>query len=77
MVLPRYSENDTEPLHPLLTWWAILFGLSMLCRYRPVVWTQLIDINHSPYASAIEHLLDVGLDGVPDLVERTIREVVV
>ena len=44
-------------------------------RYRPVVCTELIDINHSPYASAIEHLLDLGLDAVPDLMERTIRRV--
>jgi len=58
-----------------MTWWAILFGLSMLCRYRPVIWTELIDINTSPYACAIEHLLEAGLDAVPDLIERTIREV--
>jgi hypothetical protein len=74
--LPEFHPQ-TGVLHPLLTWWAILFGLSMLCRYRPTVWTQLIDINQSPYGSAIEHLLDVGLDAVPDLVERTIRQVTV
>lgn len=61
--------------HPLLVWWAILYGLSMLARYRPATWTDLININKSPYASAIEHLLDSALDSVPDLVARTIQEV--
>lgn len=71
LVLPGIGTNDPEPLHPLLTWWAILFGLSMLCRYRPTVWTDLINIDGSDYASAIEHMLNVALDAVPDLVERT------
>lgn len=77
VVRPTYAPADTEPLHPLLTWWAILFALSMLCRYRPVVWSELIRVDTSEYASAIEHLLDVGLDAVPDLIERTIRWVAV
>lgn len=74
VVLPELNTG-AGILHPLMAWWAVLYALSMLCRYRPAVWTQLIDINKSEYASAIEHLLEEALDAVPDIIERTIRQV--
>jgi hypothetical protein len=27
--------GDTQALHPLLAWWAVLFALSLLARYQP------------------------------------------
>ena len=52
-----------------------LFGLSVYTRYEPDRWTRLIDINHFMEASAIEHLLEVAWDVVPDVVEETIHDV--
>lgn len=33
-VLPAPPGGD-RPMHPLMIWWAVLFGLSMLARYEP------------------------------------------
>ena len=50
--------GNTGPLHPLLTWYAVLFGLSELARYQPTKWAQAIDVNRSADATALEHLMD-------------------
>lgn len=71
VVLPAPSSGRGL-LHPLMTWWAILFSLSMLARYEPRTWTQLIDVNTSPHAVSIEYLLDAALDSVPDVLADTI-----
>jgi len=55
---------------PLVTWWALLFGLSILARYEPETWGRAIDINTSP--EAVEHLLDSALDSLPELLYRTL-----
>ncbi|KZB82894.1 YaaC family protein [Amycolatopsis regifaucium] len=65
----------TEPAHPFLLWWAILYGLSMLARYEPKVWGSLIDINESADATAIEYFLDQALYLLPELIHRTISAV--
>lgn len=40
-------NSDGESMHPLLSWWAILFGLSVLTRYEPDRWTRL-SISSTP-----------------------------
>ncbi|GGC88343.1 hypothetical protein GCM10011512_14130 [Tersicoccus solisilvae] len=50
---------------PLLAWWVLLFTLSIVTRYEPVVWTRLIDVNRSPSAVAIEAALSKALTAVP------------
>lgn len=67
--------NAEGALHPLLAWWIVLYGLSMLTRYQPATWTQMIDVNHSPDATAIEYLLDVAITAVPDLIDETIATI--
>ncbi|WP_372511780.1 YaaC family protein [Carbonactinospora thermoautotrophica] len=65
----------SEPLHPFLAWWAVLFGLSMLARYEPDSWAKMIDIDRSASANAIEHLLDQALDVVPHIAYEAIQSV--
>jgi hypothetical protein len=41
----------------LMTWWAVLFGLSQLARYEPAAWTKAISPDHSPLTVPIESAL--------------------
>jgi len=68
-------EGATQTVHPLMAWWMVLFSLSMLTRYQPDVWTQMIDVNRSPQATAIEHVLETALEAVPDLINEAIDRV--
>ncbi|MFI0242274.1 YaaC family protein [Streptomyces sp. NPDC016845] len=62
------------PVHPLLAWWALLFGLSILARYEPAAWAKIIDIDRSVSASAVEHVLDQALVAVPHVALLTIKD---
>jgi hypothetical protein len=55
-------------LSPLLTWWTLLFGLSMMARYEPATWVAALDYDSSELAAPLEGLLDTALDRVPELV---------
>lgn len=55
--IPPTLEENEAPLDPIITWWAVLYGLSMLARYRPSAWSAMLDVDRSPDAAAIEHLL--------------------
>nr|WP_234314451.1 MULTISPECIES: hypothetical protein [unclassified Streptomyces] len=63
-----------SPVHPLLVWWAVLFGLSILARYEPEHWATIIDIDKSLEASAVEHVLDYAVGVVPHLALLAIQE---
>ena len=58
-VIPAVGDNS-RPMNPLITWWAVLYTLSMLARYKPNNWTRMLDIDVSPDAPAIEYMLDEG-----------------
>jgi len=60
-------------LSSLLTWWALLFGLSMLARYEPASWTGALDYDSSNLAAPLDQLLTIGLDRVPELVLEGLR----
>jgi hypothetical protein len=64
-----------SPIHPILTWWAVLFALSSLARYEPDFWARLIRIDASPDANAIEHLLDEALDAIPSIILRALEDI--
>lgn len=70
-------EDDPAglPMHPLMAWWMVLYAMSMLTRYQPVRWTEMIDVNRSEHATAIEYVLEAGVSAVPDLVDMAIDEV--
>jgi hypothetical protein len=48
--------------------------LSMLARYQPAQWVVHIDVNSSPFAVALERLLDDALIAVPRLVYSTLLD---
>jgi cell wall-associated NlpC family hydrolase len=61
-------EGSNAPPGPLMTWWAILYALSMLARYHPVEWTQALDRDKAASAVVLERLLDLALEALPHLV---------
>jgi hypothetical protein len=73
-VFPAVGGN-TASLHPIMTWWAVLFALSMLARYHPEAWADHISVDSSKMAVAIERLLTEALTVVPELLLRTIVDV--
>lgn len=50
-----------------MSWWCVLYALSMLARYAPSKWTETLSLADSPIASRIEFLLDSAIDAVPEL----------
>nr|WP_167546328.1 YaaC family protein [Streptomyces zinciresistens] len=71
---PALGSMD-GPVHPLLAWWAVLFGLSILARYEPASWAEIIDIDNSSAANAAEHLLDQAIVVVPHMALMAIKDV--
>ncbi|MDX2979311.1 YaaC family protein [Streptomyces microflavus] len=63
------------PVHPILAWWAALFGLSILARYEPASWAEMIDIDGSPTANAVENILDQAITVVPHIALSAITDV--
>lgn len=57
-----------QRLHPLIVWWAVLYTLSMLARYEPQRWVDMIRVNTSPWAVPLEHLLNAALDALPEVI---------
>ena len=55
-------------LNPLMTWWALLYGLSMLARYEPAGWVKALDLDQPGLAAQLAKLLDIALEAVPLLV---------
>lgn len=63
-----------DALSPLMAWWSLLYGLSMLARYYPATWTQALDLDESRWAVALEYALDEALEAVPRLVLGALQE---
>lgn len=73
-VFPAVGQN-TDSVHPVMAWWAVLFALSMLARYHPEAWAAHIAVDKSKAAVPVEQLLDEALTVVPELLLRTILDV--
>lgn len=71
-VLMPACGDSSSALHPLLTWWILLFALSMITRYKPVEWTEIIDVNRSPLAVPLETMLTKALEAVPIQIHATL-----
>lgn len=69
------ASRQQKPLHPLLAWWAVLFGLSMLARYEPARWTEDLDVDKSALAVPLETVLDAALEACPELICLALLEV--
>jgi hypothetical protein len=76
--LPRYPRTEAfwllpevgdgrDRLPPVLLWWVLLHGLSLLARYEPAAWRSALDLDRSPIADPLIDLLDAALQIVPDL----------
>jgi hypothetical protein len=61
-----------QRLHPLIAWWAVLFTLSMLARYEPQRWADIIRVSTSPWAVPLEHVLNTALDALPEVIFATL-----
>jgi hypothetical protein len=55
-------------LSPLMTWWLLLFGLSIFARYHPGLWLRALQVDASDSAVPLEAVLDSGLGVLPRLV---------
>ncbi|WP_399037870.1 YaaC family protein [Streptomyces sp. ASQP_92] len=73
-VLPAIEGNQ-RPLHPLLAWWGVLYGLASVARYEPQSWVKAINIDkaNDRTANAIEHLLEMATSAIPELVTRELH----
>lgn len=73
-MIPAVGDKEDQ-LPPLLLWWILLFGLSLLARYQPAAWRAALDLDRSPCADPLTALLDEALTIVPDLLyEATARQ---
>jgi hypothetical protein len=58
----RYASpvigGSDRPAHPFLLWWGITYGLSMLARYEPRLWANVVTVSSSADASPVEYLLE-------------------
>jgi YaaC-like Protein len=73
VILPAVPGTSSE-MHPTMIWWAILYSLSMLTRYRPETWTELVNVDAPGYAVPVQFILEVGLDAVPDLIAHALDD---
>jgi hypothetical protein len=73
IILPAVLGTSSE-MHPMMIWWAVLYSLSMLTRYRPETWTELVNVDAPGYAVPVEFILEVGLDAMPDLIAHALDD---
>jgi hypothetical protein len=74
LVFPAVGKNAAA-LHPLMTWWAILYVLSILARYHPDEWARHIAVDRSSAAVPLEGMLEAALYVVPHLIAQTVEQV--
>ncbi len=77
-VAPQYRYSDRQwcrpavaagiLVSPLMTWWALLYALSILARYEPAEWMGSLDVDKNPLAVPLEMVLQDALEVVPHLV---------
>lgn len=68
----RAIGGASTSVHPLIVWWLVLYPLSMLARYEPRKWQQVLDVRTSASWSQIEFLIDRALDGIPQLLAEAL-----
>ncbi|TFD07001.1 YaaC family protein [Cryobacterium sp. TMT1-66-1] len=72
VILPALGASQ-DVLHPLASWWLVLFSLSMLSRYSPSDWSDVLDIRSSKIAAMVEDTLDIALAAVPQLIAESLH----
>lgn len=66
-LMPTLPGQEARLSH-LMTWWALLFGLSVFARYHPDLWLRSLDPDHSATGVPLETLLEQAIDQIPELV---------
>jgi hypothetical protein len=64
----RPSIAGSDPPTPIMTWWLLLYALSMYARYHPQAWVAALDVDSSPAAVTLERAMTRALDALPQLV---------
>jgi hypothetical protein len=64
----RPTIAGTAPPDPTMTWWALLYALSMYARYHPMEWVGALDIDSSPVGVTLERAMARAVDALPQLV---------
>ena len=72
-LIPALSEGQV--LSPLMLWWALLFGLSMLARYHPDEWVTALEVNTSRLSVPLDDALEIAQSAVPHLVLEALLRV--
>jgi hypothetical protein len=73
-VAPPYLHSDPQWCRPVvapgpaMTWWALLYALSMVARCEPDTWVASLGVDHSALAVPLEGTLADALEVVPHLV---------
>ena len=65
---PSVEGSRKKPPSPLMTWWLLLYILSMISRYRPGQWNKLLDLDKSEYAVSLDYALEEAISVLPHLV---------
>lgn len=66
-LIPRLPD-ESQLLSPLMLWWLLLFGLSLLARYKPALWVDALAVDGSDHAVPLEVLLDQAVEALPGLI---------
>ncbi len=66
-LLPAPPGSD-QPFVPLTAWWVLLFGLSIVARYHPGLWSGALNLDSSDRAVPLGLLLDDALAAIPELI---------
>lgn len=64
--------SGAKALHPLTSWWLVLYALSMVARYSPPLWMSSLAIGSSPISSQLEFVMDAALSAVPELLAEAL-----
>lgn len=70
---PTLGRDDGE-ISILMTWWAALLALSSLARYEPARWQRALDVDRPGVGAALEEILDVAQERVPELLFEALVE---
>jgi hypothetical protein len=70
-LIPTLPEQ-ADLLSPLMLWWLLLFGLSIIARYHPGPWAAALSVDQSRHAVPLEALLDKAFDVLPALVYEAV-----
>lgn len=75
----RYMRPSVEgaakpPPSPLMTWWLLLYSFSMLARYQPRKWTDLLILDRPGCANQIRFALERAISVIPQLLIGALDE---